>query len=65
MKEAAGNHTVFYIFGTCGVSMGLFALYILPETKNKTLEEIQDFFEEKASMSRAKRNPITKEAESV
>ena len=37
-----GTHTAFWIFSACSVIAVLFAVLILPETKGKSLQEIQD-----------------------
>lgn len=44
MKENMGAHGVFYFYGVTGLVGTLFVLFYLPETKGKTLEEIQDYF---------------------
>ncbi|ROT69929.1 putative solute carrier family 2, facilitated glucose transporter member 8 [Penaeus vannamei] len=46
-KEAAGASTVFLMHGSLSLVCGLITLFCVPETKGKTLEEIQDYFEEK------------------
>lgn len=37
-----GSHTAFWIFSACCVVAVLFTVLILPETKGKSLQEIQD-----------------------
>jgi predicted MFS family arabinose efflux permease len=39
-----GYATVFFIFAGCTVVYFLAAAFLLPETKNKTLEEIEEIF---------------------
>lgn len=46
-KETAGASTVFLMHGSLSLVCGLITLFCVPETKGKTLEEIQDYFEEK------------------
>jgi len=40
-----GYSTMFFIFAGCTVVYFLTATFILPETKGKTLEEIEQHFE--------------------
>ncbi|XP_043462717.1 facilitated trehalose transporter Tret1-2 homolog [Leptopilina heterotoma] len=42
IESAFGTHTAFWIFSACCVVAVLFAVLILPETKGKSLQEIQD-----------------------
>lgn len=37
-----GNHTAFWIFTVCCIISVLFTVFLLPETKGKTLRQIQD-----------------------
>ncbi|XP_042863167.1 facilitated trehalose transporter Tret1-like [Penaeus japonicus] len=46
-KEAAGASTVFLMHGSLSLICCLITLLFVPETKGKTLEEIQDYFEER------------------
>lgn len=39
-----GMSGVFVIFGTSAVLETLFTWLVLPETKNRTLQEIEDYF---------------------
>jgi len=41
MSEDAGVHTPFWIFTACSLVSILFILFYVPETKGKTLEQIQ------------------------
>ncbi|KAK4876106.1 hypothetical protein RN001_012528 [Aquatica leii] len=41
LKHHYGIHVPFYIFGCCCLGTGLFSVFYIPETKGKTLEEIQ------------------------
>lgn len=40
-----GYSTMFFAFGACTVVYFLTAMFFLPETKGKTLEEIEEYFE--------------------
>jgi len=42
-----GYSTIFFIFAGCTVVYFITATFILPETKGKTLEEIEQYFEGK------------------
>ncbi len=41
MTEAIGAGTTFVLYAACGVAAALFFIFKLPETKNRTLEEIE------------------------
>jgi MFS transporter, SP family, solute carrier family 2 (myo-inositol transporter), member 13 len=42
-----GFHAMFFIWGGCTVIYFITAAFFMPETKGKTLEEIEDYFERK------------------
>lgn len=42
IEESFGNYTTFWLFGACCVASILFTVLLLPETKGKSLQEIQD-----------------------
>ncbi|XP_060521963.1 facilitated trehalose transporter Tret1-like [Cylas formicarius] len=41
LHAAYGNHIPFYVFSGCSFFVVLFTIFFVPETKGKTLEEIQ------------------------
>ncbi|MCP4180348.1 MAG: sugar porter family MFS transporter [bacterium] len=43
-SEAIGFEGVFWIFVVCSCAYTFIALFIIPETKGKTLEEIEEYF---------------------
>ena len=43
-----GFHAMFFIWGGCTVVYFITAAFFMPETKGKTLEEIEDYFERKS-----------------
>ncbi len=43
-----GFHAMFFIWGGCTVIYFITAAFFMPETKGKTLEEIEDYFEGKS-----------------
>ena len=49
-----GFSTMFFFWAGCTVIYFITAAFIMPETKGKTLEEIEDYFE-------GKRSKLTKE----
>ncbi|XP_068221704.1 facilitated trehalose transporter Tret1-like isoform X2 [Palaemon carinicauda] len=44
-EEAFGAHTVFFTFGGLSLICSLVSFFVVPETKGKTLEQIQEHFE--------------------
>ncbi|XP_012287765.1 facilitated trehalose transporter Tret1 [Orussus abietinus] len=42
VKVAFGSHTAFWIFGVCAALSVVFTIFLLPETKGKTLQQIQN-----------------------
>jgi hypothetical protein len=46
MLHTMGSHGVFWMFGTSSLLGTLFVYLFFPETKGKTLEEIEDYFAE-------------------
>jgi hypothetical protein len=50
MLHTMGSHGVFWMFGTSSLLGTLFVYLFFPETKGKSLEEIEDYFAEKNVM---------------
>ncbi|XP_044271366.1 facilitated trehalose transporter Tret1 [Tribolium madens] len=46
MKNGVGVHGVFWIFGGTALVASVFLYFMLPETKGKTLSQIEDYFQE-------------------
>jgi MFS family permease len=46
-----GFHAMFFIWAACTVIYFITAAFFMPETKGKTLEEIEDYFERKGRMT--------------
>lgn len=44
-----GSHGVFFFYGTMGLMGTVFVYFCLPETRGKTLDEIQAIFDGKKS----------------
>lgn len=49
LQELLTKHGVFYLFSALSAVSVLFAVFLLPETKNKSYEEIRTFFERRPS----------------
>lgn len=47
MLETMGNSTIFLIYGIFSLVGTVFVHFILPETKGKSLEEIENLFKER------------------
>lgn len=47
VAEAVGAHSVFFFFGGVSLMCSVLSYIILPETKGKSLEQIQEYFEKK------------------
>lgn len=62
MLHTMGSHGVFWMFGTSSLLGTLFVYLFFPETKGKTLEEIEDYFAESNVMwlTRKRHEPINK-----
>lgn len=56
MLETLGNELVFIFYGTVSFMGILFVHFILPETKGKTLEEIENSFKPKRNLSDIEEN---------
>jgi hypothetical protein len=50
MLHTMGSHGVFWMFGISSLLGTLFVYLFFPETKGKSLEEIEDYFAEKNVM---------------
>jgi MFS family permease len=48
MVESMGSGSVFLIYGVISIAATFFAYYILPETKGKSLEEIENMFKSRS-----------------
>lgn len=51
--EAAGSHTVFFVHGSLSLICAGLSLLLVPETKGKSLEQIQEYFESQAAKKSA------------
>ena len=49
INRALGSHGTFWLFCVMGVLCFLFVRYMIPETKNKSLEELELIFDKKKS----------------
>ena len=48
LVEKLGPSLTFWVYGVCAIGAGLFSLYFVPETKGRTLEEIEEFWHAKS-----------------
>jgi len=48
LVEKLGPSMTFWVYGVCAIAAGLFSLYFVPETKGRTLEEIEEFWHAKS-----------------
>jgi facilitated trehalose transporter len=53
LVESLGSSTVFLIYGIISIFATVFVFIILPETKGKTLEEIENLFKSRSSRTDA------------
>jgi hypothetical protein len=60
-----GYSTLFFIFGGCTVVYFITAAFFLPETKGKTLEEIEEHFENKRVPMTNDESRISKKSKSI
>nr|XP_053607935.1 facilitated trehalose transporter Tret1-like isoform X2 [Plodia interpunctella] len=56
LKDMFGHYTVFWSFAVIGYLGILFVYYFVPETKGKTLEEVQDNMQARPAEEQALRN---------
>ena len=47
LHDALGSAKTFWIYGVCSLASLIFVLVMIPETKGKTLEEIESFWRER------------------
>ena len=47
MERSFGTSTMFGFYSICSITLGILVIYIVPETKEKSMEEIQNYFETK------------------
>lgn len=61
LKEVIGIHGCFWVYACVGVFVIVFAYFCLPETKDKTLEDIEDHYREICYGKKALAVPDTKD----
>jgi len=47
LVEKLGPSQTFWFYGVCAIAAGLFSYWFVPETKGRTLEEIEEFWHSK------------------
>ncbi|XP_076052242.1 trehalose transporter 1-like protein [Oratosquilla oratoria] len=58
LRDGVGMYAPFLLFGIVCFVGSIFTVIIVPETKGKTLEEIQEYFENRSSRKRNKNTDI-------
>lgn len=56
MTIAIGTDVTFWLYGACGVTAAIFFIVWLPETKNRSLEEIEQQVTRKPATRKASRD---------
>jgi len=51
LVEMLGPSRTFWLYGLCAIAAGLFSYYFVPETKGRTLEQIEEFWHAKNSVA--------------
>jgi MFS transporter, SP family, galactose:H+ symporter len=51
LVESLGPSRTFWTYGLCSIAAGLFSYYFVPETKGRTLEQIEDFWHTKSRIA--------------
>ncbi|XP_066937234.1 facilitated trehalose transporter Tret1-like [Macrobrachium rosenbergii] len=57
-EEAFGAHSVFFTFGGVSLLCSFVTCFVIPETKGKTLEQIQEYFESPKKLKHNMVQPI-------
>jgi sugar porter (SP) family MFS transporter len=47
LVEKLGPSLTFWVYGVCAIAAGIFSYYFVPETKGRTLEDIEEFWHAK------------------
>jgi MFS transporter, SP family, galactose:H+ symporter len=55
LVERLGPSRTFWVYGLCAIAAGFFSYYFVPETKGRTLEEIEEFWHAKNRVSAARK----------
>jgi SP family galactose:H+ symporter-like MFS transporter len=56
LVEKLGPSQTFWVYGLCAIGAGFFSYYFVPETKGRTLEEIEEFWHTKNRLAIAQRD---------
>ena len=51
LVEKLGPSTTFWVYGICAVAAGVFSYYFVPETKGRSLEQIEEFWHTKGRVA--------------
>jgi SP family facilitated glucose transporter-like MFS transporter 8 len=61
MTSSIQYYGVMWLFGGCCIALFVFAFFFIPETKGKSFEEIQAYFDNRASRERKSQSTVTAE----
>ena len=51
LVEQLGPSLTFWFYGVCAIAAGIFSYYFVPETKGRTLEDIEEFWHAKSRIA--------------
>jgi SP family galactose:H+ symporter-like MFS transporter len=54
LVEKLGPSRTFWFYGLCAIGAGIFSYYLVPETKGRTLEDIEEFWHRKSRLASEK-----------
>nr|CAD7425867.1 unnamed protein product [Timema monikensis] len=63
IEDWVGAYGAFWLYAALCLASCFFVLFLVPETKGKSLDEIEEYFEEKNRMRKVKNAIVSKEAE--
>nr|CAD7439277.1 unnamed protein product [Timema bartmani] len=63
IEDWVGAYGAFWLYAALCLASCFFVLFLVPETKGKSLDEIEEYFEEKNRLRKVKNAMVSKEAE--
>jgi MFS family permease len=55
LVEKVGPSQTFWLYGLCAIAAGIFSYYLVPETKGRTLEQIEAFWHDRSRAAIARK----------